>query len=283
MIWSALREECESVLAKAGIESPARLVLDWFDDVFGLASRKGSEFVPKASLQLALKQLERIENGEPLSYVTGLSHFYGYELEVAEGVLIPRPETEELVRWILEMFPKLSKIRYADICTGSGCIATALALQRLTWSGVAVDVSVHALRIALANVEKHDLAALLEIRQGDVLAGTPFKADEKFDLLVSNPPYIPENDWDRVAPSVSDWEPHLALKVDDTDPLLFYEVLCDLAENHLNPNGWLFVECNDVYAHQVADLFKANGLMEVEVFVDMQGKERHVRGRVSIM
>jgi len=279
MTWSQLRMVCETALSDAGVENPARLTLDWFDDVFGLAARRGDELVPDLSLIQAASQMERLSNGEPLAYVTGLSHFYGYELEVGEGVLIPRPETEELVRWILEAFPKYGEVRFADLCTGSGCIAVALALQRLTWSGVAVDVSPHALAIAEANVKKHELGGLVEIRQADMLDGSPFKEDELFDLLVSNPPYIPDGDWDRVDKGVSDWEPHIALRVSDTDPLLFYRKLADTAKLHMKEGGWIYVECNDVYAQRVAELFKAEGLAEVEVFVDMQGKERHVRGQ----
>jgi len=278
MTWTELRTSCEGVLAKAEIESPARLVLDWFDDVFGKASRKGVEDVPRESLQLALKQLERLENGEPLAYVTGLSHFYGHELEVGEGVLIPRPETEELVRWILEAFPKHSSIRFADLCTGSGCIAVALGLARLTWNGVAVDVSPHAIDIAEANVRKHDLTDLLKVESADLLDADVFASEECFDLIVSNPPYIPDGDWARVDKGVSDWEPHLALRVNDNDPLLFYRKLIEIAKRHLSANGWLYVECNDAYAKQVVELFTSAGLTEVEVFVDMQGKERHVRG-----
>lgn len=281
MTWSELRRACEVALQDAEIENPSRMALDWFDDVFGLASRKGFETVPKANLVQANAQLERLIAGEPLAYVTGISHFYGYEMEVGEGVLIPRPETEELVRWILEAFPKHSELRFADLCTGSGCIAVALALQRLTWTGVSVDVSPHALAIAEANVRKHDLKELLEVRQANLLTDEVFQPEERFDLLVSNPPYIPDGDWSRVDESVSNWEPHIALRVGDDNPLLFYQALCASAKQHLNSGGWLYVECNDVYAHAVAALFKAEGLTKVEGFVDMQGKERHVRASLQ--
>ncbi len=279
MKWAEVRSACEAELKKAGIEQPGRVVLDWFDDEFGLASRKGDEQIPKANLVTINEQLERLILGEPLAYVTGISHFYGYELEVGEGVLIPRPETEELVRWILEAFPKHSKLRYADLCTGSGCIAAALGLQRLTWTGVAVDISPHAIAFTEANIRKHDLGDLLTVRQADVLSGEVLPKGEQFDLLVSNPPYIPDGDWDRVQKSVADWEPHIALKVENTDPLLFYKALCVSAKQHLCKGGWLYVECNDVYAKDVAHLLRGEGFSEVEIFMDMQGKERHVRGR----
>ncbi|MFK8055532.1 MAG: peptide chain release factor N(5)-glutamine methyltransferase [Saprospiraceae bacterium] len=281
MTWTELRSACEVALIEAGLDRPSRIVLDWFDDVFGLASRRGTEAVPKANLITANAQLERLVNGEPLAYVTGLAHFYGNELEVGEGVLIPRPETEELVRWVLEAFPKHTKLRFADLCTGSGCIAVAISLERLTWRGVAVDVSPHAIAVAEANVRKHDLQEHLQISQADLLVGTGFDEGERFDLIVSNPPYIPDEDWIRVQKSVSDWEPHLALRVSDHEPLIFYRRLCISAKQHLNEGGWLYVECNDVFAPQVAELFSSEGLSDVEVFIDMQGKERHVRGMLN--
>ncbi len=293
MTWLEVRSSCEEALGKAGIERPARVTLDWFDDVFGLASRRGHEAIPTENLITINEQLERLESGEPLAYVTGIGHFYGYELEVGEGVLIPRPETEELVRWILEAFPKHSKVQYADICAGSGCIAVALGLERLTWKGVAVDISDHAIAYTEANIRKHDLADILTVVKGDLLSGEVFakaqnklvnpghsEATPQFDLLVSNPPYIPDGDWDRVQKAVADWEPHIALKVFDTDPLLFYKALCLNAKKHLREGGWLYVECNDVYAQQVSSLFESEGLLKVEIFTDMQGKERHVRGTI---
>ena len=278
MTWNVVRSACEAELGKAGIECPGRVVLDWFDDVFGIASRKGDELVPKANMVSINEQLERLILGEPLAYVTGIGHFYGYELEVGEGVLIPRPETEELVRWILEEFPKQSKIRYADLCTGSGCIAVALALERLTWTGVAVDVSPHAIAFTEANIRKHEIGDLLKVLQGNILSGEVFAKAEQFDILVSNPPYIPDGDWGRVQKTVADWEPRIALKVEGDDALLFYKVLCTTAKQNLRKGGWLYVECNDVFAQGVAKLLVEEGFAAVEIFTDMQGKERHVRG-----
>ena len=281
MTWGQLREECERSLAEAGEERPARLVLDWFDDVFGKASRREAEEVPRASVGLAHEQLAELLAGRPLAYVTGVTHFYGYELEIGEGVLIPRPETEELVRWILEAHRNSTKLHFADLCTGSGCIAVALALKRLQWTGVAVDVSPYALEITRRNLRKHDLSGHVEIRASDICAPGWSLTNETFDLIISNPPYIPDADWSRVAPQVSDHEPHLALRVPDEDPLIFYRRIAQEAVDSLVDGGWLYFECNDLYAKDVADLLAGTGFTAVELFIDMQGRPRHVRGRRS--
>ncbi len=191
MTWGQLRAYCERALAANGEERPARLVLDWFDDVFGRASRRSAEEVPSASAAVAKTQLADLIAGRPLAYVTGVAHFYGYELEIDEGVLIPRPETEELVRWILEAHGKDTSLDFADLCTGSGCIAVAVALRRLRWRGLAVDVSPYALDVARRNIRKHDLCEHLRAQHADLLSADWSLPDEAFDLIVSNPTLHP--------------------------------------------------------------------------------------------
>lgn len=276
MTWGQLRDACEVALDEAGRERPARLVSDWFDDLYGRAARKLTEAVPTSNVIDVERDLARLTGGEPLAYVTGVAHFYGYELDVGPGVLIPRPETEELVRWILEREGE-GALRFADLCTGSGCIAVALALRRLRWRGYAVDVSPYACAAAEANVRKHDLDGHLTVQQADVLANATPLTHRGVELVVCNPPYIPASDWERVQPSVARYEPHLALRVSDADPLQYYRRLADLAIGHLPPGGRLYLECNDRYAHEVAELCDDYGLREVEVFTDMQGRPRHVR------
>ena len=281
MTWSELRARCEAVLAKAGADRPARLVLDWFDDVYGLASRRGAEQVPRANLASALAQLDDLAAGRPLAYVTGVVHFYGLELSIAEGVLIPRPETEELVRWVLEANPSDRPLHFADLCCGSGCIAVALARRRLRWRGTAVDLSPYALDVARRNIRKHDLDDHLALHGADLLSRDWTLPPGAYDLIVSNPPYIPDADWGRVAPAVADHEPHLALRVSDGDPLVFYRSIAREAAVGLRPGGWLYFECNDRYTARVARLLGGAGFTEVDTLIDMQGKPRHVRGRWS--
>jgi len=276
LTWGELKAHCEHELELAGVDRPARTTLDWFDDVFGRASRRSNEEVLSANLNTAAAQLERLVLGEPLAYVTGIAHFYGYEVLVGPGVLIPRPETEELVRWILEKHPLRPDLKFADLCTGSGCIAVALALQRLTWRGVAVDISPYAIKIARVNVRKHDLLEQLDLLQSD-LFGQALRKGSTYDLLVSNPPYIPSSDWHRVDDQVARYEPKLALEVSDDTPLRFYDRLLELGQQHLNPDGYLYMECNDRFVEAVAEKLRLGRWQEVEVFVDMQGRGRHVR------
>ncbi len=279
MTWRELRAASETALAAAGVERPARLVLDWFDDIFGRASRRADEAVPFLSEALARQQLEELITGRPLAYVTGFTHFYGYELEIGEGVLIPRPETEELVRWIEESHGLRPSLRFADLCTGSGCIAIALARRHPTWTGVAVDVSPHAVSIAERNTRKHNLASQVEVLQANLFTYQIATASNPVDLIVSNPPYIPESDWGRVAASVADYEPHLALRVSDAAPLNFYSRILEIAEDCLALGGWVYFECNDRFASDVEQLMVRKGYGAVKMLTDMQGCPRHVRGQ----
>ena len=278
MTWGELRAQCEEVLAKAGRERPARLVLDWFDDCYGRASRRSGEEVPRANLATVDQELDRLVEGWPLQYVTGVAHFYGYELEVGEGVLIPRPETEELVRWILEAHPTQAPLRFADVCCGSGCIAVALARKRLAWRGVAVDVSAYAVDYTRRNIEKLELEGHVEVVRANVLGAWSMPVGA-YDLVVSNPPYIPGSDWDRVDASVAAYEPEIALRVDDGDPLRFYSRIAREAASGLAGGGWLYFECNDRHVGAVASMLREGGWENVEIFTDMQSRERHVRAR----
>ena len=278
MTWGELRAQCEGVLAKAGRERPARLVLDWFDDVYGRASRRSEEEVPRANLRTVDAELAQLVEGRPLQYVTGVAHFYGLELAVGEGVLIPRPETEELVRWILESHPSQPPLRFADLCCGSGCIAVALSRKRLTWRGLAVDISPYAVEACRRNVDQHELGGLVRTERADVLRSWTLPR-QPYDLVVANPPYIPASDWHRVDPSVAAYEPVLALRVEDASPLLFYERIAALAGDALAEGGWLYFECNDRYADAVAALLRQRRWVSVETFIDMQGRVRHVRAQ----
>lgn len=279
MTWGELRAHCEEVLANAGRERPARVVLDWFDDGYGRASRMATELVPRINVIAVETQLAELLEGRPLQYVTGVSHFYGLELEVGEGVLIPRPETEELVRWILESHPLQPALHFADLCCGSGCIAVALARKRLTWTGEAVDVSGYALDFTRRNLAKHDVAGAVRVVRADVLEDGSVLQSGWYDIIVSNPPYIPDGDWGRVGEEVAAWEPEIALRVGDEEPLVFYDQIERLARAGLKAGGWLYFECNDRYAGKVAALLRERRWGEVEVLTDMQGRERHVRGR----
>lgn len=281
MTYRELAEGMAAALREAGRESPERLVRDYLDDV---GVKRGGAAIGADPLQLdaarVARDTERLCAGEPLQYVVGVAHFYGLRLAVGPGVLVPRPETEELVRWILERHDGRA-LHFADLCTGSGCIAVALAARRPSWSGVAVDVSARAISYAHVNLERAGVADRVDLLREDLLASPSAVASgPAVDLIVSNPPYIPEQDWHRVDRAVADYEPALALRVPQADPLVFYRVVVELAATRLRGGGWLYVESNDRYATAVADLFASAGLSEVQGLADMQGRPRHVRARM---
>ena len=216
--------------------------------------------------------VERIASGEPVQYIIGHTEWCDMELEVGTGVLIPRPETEELVRWIVERNGTRSGLKVIDLGTGSGAIAIALA-RRLKESKVtAYDISDDALRIARRNGDKW--ASAVEFCRGDILSMSPI---ESIDIIVSNPPYVPQSDLRTMNRNVRDWEPHGALFVPDDDPLLFYKAIVDFAVGSLRSGGELYCEIYERYADDMLRMASERGLPDGEVRYDMMDKPRMIR------
>ena len=216
--------------------------------------------------------VERIASGEPVQYIIGHTEWCDMELEVGTGVLIPRPETEELVRWIVERNGTRSGLKVIDLGTGSGAIAIALA-RRLKESKVtAYDISDDALRIARRNGDKW--ASSVEFCRGDILSMNPI---ESVDIIVSNPPYVPQSDLRTMDRNVRDWEPHGALFVPDDDPLLFYKAIVDFAVGSLRSGGELYCEIYERYADDMLRMASERGLPDGEVRYDMMDKPRMIR------
>jgi release factor glutamine methyltransferase len=214
--------------------------------------------------------LQRLQLGEPLQYVLGKVHFHGVELEVAPGVLIPRPETEELVQLIIE--EELVPTRIVDIGTGSGCIALALKRAFPNASVMAIDSSEEALTIARRSAERNGLE--VEWIHADVL--DPSFALPPADLIVSNPPYVPRSEEASLSPQVRDFEPHLALFVEDNDPLLFYHVIAKQAIKVLPAGGRLFFEGHYIHATAVEELLWSMDYREVSLVNDLSGNARFI-------
>ncbi len=228
------------------------------------------------SLLLAFhKALNRLKTGEPVQYVTGVCWFDGMALQVGPGVLIPRPETEELVHALIGRV--FGDERTAlDIGTGSGCIALAMKKQRPGWQVHAADISGQALSWAMANAQQQQLEVIFH--RLDILKEVP---QGKFDVVVSNPPYIPASERGAIHDSVKEFEPGIALFVDDSDPLLFYRRLAQLAPLLLHPGAHILVEIHENFGSGVAKLFAASGFSGVEVYTDLQGKQRGVFARFN--
>lgn len=219
----------------------------------------------------------RLERGEPVQYVLGVADFDGMTLGVAPGVLIPRPETEELVEWIAEDFKSAKRLRILDIGTGSGCIALSLARRFTDASVTAWDISDDALRIASANAER--LGLDVEFKKRDALCTEVPEADvANYDIIVSNPPYICEKERVDMDNNVLQHEPATALFVPDNDPLLFYRAISDLAQKMLRSGGCLYFEINREYGKETAGMMSAMGFDSVELRKDFMENDRMVKG-----
>ena len=217
--------------------------------------------------------IEKLKKFIPIQYILGETEFYGLPFYVNESVLIPRPETEELVDWICTENNKSQGLQILDIGTGSGCIALSLKHEFPNSVVNGFDISEKALETAQRNATRNKLE--VNFRIVDIL-NTPDTAS-KWDIIVSNPPYITENEKDDMLPNVLEHEPHLALFVTDNDPLLFYRKIALFALQHLQPNGKLYFEINRTQGKQCEDLLTGLGYQQVELRKDISGNDRMVR------
>jgi release factor glutamine methyltransferase len=226
--------------------------------------------------ELLLNQYaERLLQHEPVQYVLNESWFYGLKFYVDKNVLIPRPETEELVDWIIRnlKFP-FSELKILDIGTGSGCIAIALKRKLRKAEVWACDVSSEALNVAKQN--SSNLQAEINFVQLDFLDNPGRDQLPSFDIIVSNPPYVPAKDKADMNKNVLNFEPHTALFVPDNNPLLFYQAIADFAKKHLKQNGTVYCEIHESLGKKVSELFMQNGFM-TELKKDMRGKDRMIK------
>ena len=219
--------------------------------------------------------LEKLKIQIPIQYIIGTTHFYGLEFIVDENVLIPRPETEELVDWIVKLNSKLSKkknLKILDIGTGSGCIAVSFAKNIPNSEVFAIDVSEKVLAIAKKNAILNKVP--VTFLHKNILETKDLS--QKFDIIVSNPPYVRNLEKAEIKPNVLDNEPHLALFVPDNDPLIFYKKIAELAAANLNPNGQLFFEINQYLGKETQELLESIGLKNIELRKDIYGNDRMI-------
>lgn len=216
--------------------------------------------------------LAALKNAVPLQYLLGQAQFYGLDFYVDPNVLIPRPETEELVEWILE--EKETPLRLLDLGTGSGCIALSLKKHRPLWTVKGVDVSDAALAVAQKNadLQQLDVAFLKQDILSDAL-----KDLDKQDIIVSNPPYVLPSERPKMHANVLDHEPDTALFVPEEDPLLFYKAILDLGKVILNPNGRIYFEINPLCCEALIALSKNTGYVDVTVKHDIFQKKRMLK------
>lgn len=221
-----------------------------------------------------IKALSELLLHKPIQQIIGHCFFYGKKLKVNEHTLIPRPETEELVDLIVKQ-NRIKNPKILDVGTGTGCIAISLA-SSLTGSLVhAWDISEEALELARENAEINQVKITFQIQ--DILSYT---GEEKFDVIVSNPPYIPSKEKTFMAKNVIGYEPEKALFVPDDDPLLFYRKIAGMGKKNLTKNGWLYFEIHENFGAQMKSLLKSTGYENVTVMKDLQGKDRMLSARL---
>jgi release factor glutamine methyltransferase len=230
--------------------------------------------VPAGAFTKIHEFINRLEWGEPIQYITGEAHFMGYDFMVSPAVLVPRRETEELVSIIISENRSTANPVILDIGTGSGCIA--ITLNKLLPDSIVygIDISSEALSIAERNAQK--IHAEVEFIQADILATDTIQFD-RFDIVVSNPPYVTESEKEMMHANVLEYEPHLALFVKDEDPMKFYTKIIELATVCLKENGKIYFEINEKYAFETVEILQRNNFHEIEIIRDMQGKERIVK------
>lgn len=256
----------------------ARAITDYVLDVcFGLSKADilcgaVEEMTAEKTAELN-KIFGRLTEGEPVQYVLGRAEFCGRWFSVRPGVLIPRPETEELCAWITADSKASASPKVLDIGTGSGCIAITLQLDMPESKVTAWDISADALDVARENAQR--LGANVNFVKLDALNAKP---EGEWDVIVSNPPYICEKEKKDMAVNVLEHEPHTALFVPDADPLLFYRAITRLAVQTLSKGGRLYFEINPIYADDTCRMMRAEGMTAVELRSDMYGKQRMAKG-----
>ena len=224
----------------------------------------------------ALGAFGRMASGEPIQYIIGKAYFYDREFKVTPDVLIPRPETELLVREAVNWARRSGRksLRVLDLCTGSGCIAWSVALELSDSEVTAVDISDGALAVAAGQEFESDNAP--KFIKADVLAG-PVEGLGAFDMILSNPPYVMDSEKALMRKNVLDHEPWLALFVSDEDPLVFYRAVAAWAKLLLKPEGLCLVEINESLGRQTAKVFEDTGFRDVEVLQDLNSRDRFIR------
>ena len=258
-------EECDDFLKRL-----IQAYFKWEPIKIGLDPNYRLSLVEEEKLKLALIELKK---ERPLQYILGTDYFLDLELEVNTAVLIPRPETEELVHWILSDEDKLNPLTILDIGTGSGCIAISLKKTAQLWNVAALDVSGQALDVAHRNASKNEVS--IQFHLEDILDKKQWLIP--LDVIVSNPPYVVPSEKEQMLSNVLDYEPDLALFVPEEDPLLFYKRIIEFAHQNLKPSGALYFEINPIFVDELVTILKKFTFDSVEVRNDYLNRPRMIK------
>ncbi len=276
MVWQEFHtlflDRLAAQVGEGEASSLARIV---WEDAFGL--KPGSGALDASQQEQLQAILLRLRQQEPVQYILGKTQFFGLPFVVNPSVLIPRLETEELVAWVLEEAKGKKGLRVLDIGTGSGCIPVALKKRRPDLTVHALDVSPSALETARENARLNQVE--VTFHEADILDEKTWEQFPMYDIIVSNPPYIIEEERAVMPPQVLEHEPALALFTGNDDPLRFIKAIAEFATKKLNPGGLLFFELNEFHAEASTAEVKAQGFANVELRSDLNGKLRMLRAR----
>ena len=271
-IANKIEEGLANVYSDGEIKALTRIIATELLGVAQMAFYLKDDIVLTAEQEALLDNaIERLKKQEPIQYILGYSDFCGLRFKVTPATLIPRPETSELVEWIASEATGTERI--LDIGTGSGCIAVSLAHKMPQSEVTAWDISTDALAIATENSKSNGQAVTFE--QVDILAYEP--TGEQFDIIVSNPPYIKENEKNAMHANVLYWEPHTALFVPDSDPLLFYRTITEKGLDILKPGGRLYFEINRAHGKETMEMLAALGYTNIELRKDFADNDRMIK------
>src|SRR5690606_31637802 len=278
-IQNIFHEELSAIYDKHEVDRFFFILTEALNDVTRIKLALNPEFFIDESDRL-FAALERLKNQQPIQYILGNTEFFGLPFKVNPHVLIPRPETEELVDWILTNKPTTNNQQptILDIGTGSGCIAISLAKNLKNAIVYAIDISKEALKVAKKNAELNKIN--VQFIEADILK-TEGVSNIKFDVIVSNPPYVRELEKEQMKPNVLNNEPHLALFVEDENPLQFYKAITEFAVGNLKDNGLLFFEINEYLGKDMIQLLKDYHFKNIELKQDIFKKDRMIKGQKS--
>ncbi len=277
-IQYTFHKELDNLYGKEEVDSFFYILIEAYYSVSKLQLALDFDYAVEDAYRI-LRALDLLKEEKPIQYILGETEFYGLPFKVNEFTLIPRPETEELVEWVIKEYKdQTSEIKILDIGTGSGCIAISLAKQLSNAKVYAIDISKDALEIAKKNAELNTVD--VEFIEADILNidYALFDAISKFDIIVSNPPYIRDKEKELMKANVLENEPHLALFVKDENPLLFYKVITEFAINKLKEKGQLFFEINEFLGKDMIQLLLNNNFKNIQLKQDIFRKDRMIKG-----
>lgn len=285
-IQNIFHKELDAIYGKDEVDSFFYLCMEHYLDLprFQLALQPQFSII-KSETDTFFKVIRELKQQKPIQYILGETEFFGLPFKVNAHVLIPRQETEELVDLILRSVASSAvekSIKILDIGTGSGCIAVSLAKNLQNVEVYALDVSIEALKIAKQNAKRNNVK--INFIEADILSEATwdlFFENLDFDVITSNPPYVRELEKQEIKPNVLDNEPHLALFVEDENPLLFYKVITNFAISNLKPNGSLYFEINQYLGEETKQLLVDADFQDIELLKDLNGNDRMLKGSLK--